>query len=55
METPWRRADLIVDEINVDAVVFLLDLEIKAGRRDDQGEMVKLREKLKAIGGDDAR
>ena len=55
METPWRRVDLLADEINVDAVVFLLDLEIKAGRRDDQAEMVELREKLMTIGGDDAR
>ena len=53
METPWRRADLIVDEINVEAVVFLLDLEIKAGLREDQSDMVKLREKLLAIGGED--
>ena len=54
MFKPWRRVDDIADDVNLDAVMLLLDLEIKAGRRYDQGEMVRLREKLKAIGGDDA-
>ncbi len=37
------------DDINLKAVLFLIDLEIKAGRRQDLAPFVKVRERLMAI------
>ena len=53
----WKRVEDVADDIQLEAVLLLLDLEIRAGLRDDLPEMVELREFLKAIqkGGGDVR
>ena len=49
LEERWQRAEDVAEDPNLNAILFLTDLEIRSARDDDLGKLIKLRERLAAI------